>query len=89
MFLAGTLVYTIMLMGCWSSDAFMRYIRKQVLSLSHGISAKMLTYEKFFMVPNFVHTSSDGDMRGCSNMNLASTTLWLTREYARVRERVM
>jgi len=31
MFLAGTPVYTIMLMGRWSSDAFMRYLRKQVL----------------------------------------------------------
>jgi hypothetical protein len=38
MFLAGTPVYTIMLMGRWSSDAFMRYLRKQVLSLSHGIA---------------------------------------------------
>ena len=47
MFLAGTPVYTIMLMGIWSSDSFMHYIRKQVLSLSHGISTKMLTYEQF------------------------------------------
>ncbi len=28
MFLAGTPVYTIMLMSRWSSDAFMRYLRK-------------------------------------------------------------
>jgi len=73
MFLAGTPVYTIMLMGRWSSDAFMRYIRKQVLSLSHGITAKMLTYERFYTVPNFVHTAADGDIRGRSNTNLAST----------------
>jgi hypothetical protein len=63
MFLAGTPVYTIMLMGRWSSDAFMRYIRKQVLSLSHGIAAKMLTYEQFFTVPDFVHTAAKGDIR--------------------------
>jgi hypothetical protein len=31
MFLSGTPVCTIMLMGRWSSDAFMRYIHKQVL----------------------------------------------------------
>jgi hypothetical protein len=74
MFLAGTPVYTIMLMGRWSSDAFMRYIRKQVLSLSHGISAKMITYEKFFTVPDYVHTSADGDVRGRSNNSLASTS---------------
>jgi len=73
MFLAGTPVYTIMLMGRWSSDAFMRYIRKQVLSLSHGIAAKMLTYEQFYTVPDFVHTTADGDHRGRSNRNLSSS----------------
>jgi hypothetical protein len=30
MFLADVLVYTIMLVGCWSSDAFLRYIHHQV-----------------------------------------------------------
>jgi hypothetical protein len=74
MFLSGTPVYTIMLMGRWSSDSFMRYIRKQVLSLSHGIAKKMLTYEQFFTAPDFVHTSADGDTRHHSNTNLASTT---------------
>jgi len=74
MFLAGTPVYTIMLMGHWSSDAFMRYIRKQVLSLSHRISSKMLTYERFFTVPDFVHNAADGDIHGWSNTNLASTS---------------
>jgi hypothetical protein len=74
MFLAGTPVYTIMLMGHWSSDAFMRYIRKQVLSLSHGISSRMLTFEQFYTVPDFVHTAADGDSRSRSNTNLGSTT---------------
>ena len=74
MFLAGTPVYTIMLMGRWSSDAFMRYIRKQVISLSHGIAAKMLTYEQFYTVPDFVHTAADGDPRSRTNTNLATTT---------------
>jgi hypothetical protein len=61
MFLAGTPVYMIMLMGRWSLDAIMGYIRKQVLSLSHGIAAKMLTYEQFYTVPDFVHTAADGE----------------------------
>ncbi len=74
MFLSGTPVYTIMLIGRWSSDAFMRYIRKQVLAASHGISAKMLTYEDFFTIPDFVHNSADGDLRTRNRNNLASTT---------------
>ena len=74
MFLAGTPIYMIMLMGRWSLDTFMRYIRKQILSLSHGISSKMLTYERFLTVPDFVHNAADGDICGRSNTNLASTS---------------
>jgi len=74
MFLSGTLVYTIMLRGRWSSDAFMRYICTQGLSLSHGIAAKMLTYELVFTVPDFMHTAADGDTCHRSNTNLASTS---------------
>jgi hypothetical protein len=34
----------------------------------------MLTYERFFTVPDFVHNAADGDIRGWSNTNLASTS---------------
>jgi len=73
MFLAGTPVYTIILMGRCSSDAFMRYLRKQVLSLSHGITNKMLTFEEFYTVPDFIHTTADGDPRTRNNTSLATT----------------
>jgi hypothetical protein len=74
MFLSGTPIYTIMLIGRWSSDAFMRYIRKQVLAASHGISKKMLTFEDFFTIPDFVHNAADGDLRTRNMSNLASTS---------------
>ena len=74
MFLAGTPVYTIMLIGRWSSDAFMRYIRKQVLEASHGISAKMLSFEDFYTIPDFVHNTADGDLHTRNKSNLATTT---------------
>jgi hypothetical protein len=74
MFLAGTPVYTIMLLGRWSSDAFMRYIRKQVLNMSHGVAAKMIAFEEFYTVPDFVHNAADGDLRTRNKNNLASTT---------------
>jgi hypothetical protein len=74
MFLSGTPVYTIMLLGRWSSDAFMRYIRKQVLSMSHGISSKMITYEEFYTIPDFVHNAADGDIRTRNKTSLATTT---------------
>jgi len=33
----------------------------------------MLTYEQFYTVSDFVITTADGDSRGCSNSNLATT----------------
>ncbi len=73
MYLTGTPVYTIMLLGRWSSDAFMRYIRKQVLNMSHGVSSKMITFDKFYTVPDFVHNAADGDIRARNRNNLATT----------------
>jgi len=68
MYLAHVPVFTIMLLGHWSSDAFLRYIRKQVKEFSRGISSKMIQNEHFFTVPA---TSSD-DPRTLNNpLNLA------------------
>ena len=43
MYLAGVLVYTIMLIGQWSSDAFLKYIHHQVLTFSNSIAVQMIT----------------------------------------------
>jgi hypothetical protein len=51
MYLAGVPIFTIMLLGRWSSDAFMRYIRKQVSEFSAGVSSKMTQNEAFFTIP--------------------------------------
>jgi hypothetical protein len=40
MYLAGIPVFTIILLGRWSSDAFLCYIRKQVKEFSQGVSKK-------------------------------------------------
>jgi hypothetical protein len=52
MYLAGVPVFTIMLLGRWSSDAFLRYIRKQVQEFSKGVSNQMITNEDFFTIPS-------------------------------------
>jgi hypothetical protein len=52
MYLAHIPVFTIMLLGRWSSDAFLRYIRKQVKEFSNGVSSKMITKETFFTIPS-------------------------------------
>jgi hypothetical protein len=52
MYFSGTPVYTIMLLGRWSSNAFLKYIRKQIKEFSKGVSKKKLTKEKFFTIPS-------------------------------------
>ncbi len=72
MFLAGVPVYTIMLLGRWSSDAFLRYIRKQVKEFSKGISKKMLKSDKFFTIPtdvSNVNTKIKSNMSNTSSQN--------------------
>jgi hypothetical protein len=74
MYLAGTPVYTTMPLGCWSSDPFMRYIQKQVLNMSPSVSSKMITYEEFYTIPDFIHNAAGGDIRTRNNTSLATTT---------------
>jgi len=52
MYLVHIPVFTIMLLGRWSIDAFLRYIRKQVKELSNGVSSKMINKETFFTIPS-------------------------------------
>jgi hypothetical protein len=68
MYLAGVPVFTIMLLGRWSSDAFLRYIRKQVKEFSRGISSQMIQNENFFTIQN---TSANGS-RAPISLNHAS-----------------
>lgn len=44
-------VFMIMMIGRWSSDAFLRYIRKQVEQFSHNVSNRMLRFRFFRHVP--------------------------------------
>ena len=52
MYLQGAMVYTIMLQGRWSSDAFLLYIRRQVQQFSTGLSTGMVKSESFFTIPD-------------------------------------
>ncbi len=47
MYLTGVPVYTIMLIGRWSSNAFLRYIRKQVEQFLRHVAKQMLTFRSF------------------------------------------
>ena len=53
MYLAKEPVYTIILVGRWSSDAFLAYIEKQIKKFTKGVSSQMLQHETFCNIPAF------------------------------------
>jgi hypothetical protein len=50
MYLAGISVYTIMLSGRWSRDAFLGYIRKQVKQFLKHVSKQMIQFQFFHKI---------------------------------------
>jgi hypothetical protein len=64
MYLNGVPVYTIMLLGRWSSDAFLRYSRKQVESFGSGVLSKMIVTSRFLHVS---HSTNLEDPRTSCN----------------------
>jgi len=74
MYLAAVPVYTIMLIGRWSSDAFLRYIRKQVEQFSKDVAQKMLTHRSFGTIPDMApRTVSSEDPRQRNHRDNAET----------------
>jgi hypothetical protein len=55
MYLGECPVFMIMLIGCWSRDAFLRYIRKQVMEFSQNVAKRMLLCQNFRHIPA-IHT---------------------------------
>jgi hypothetical protein len=53
-------VFMIMLIGRWSSDAFLRYIRKQVMEFSQNVAKRMLSCQNFRHIPD-IHTRVQQD----------------------------
>ena len=51
MYLGECPVYTIMMIDRWSSDAFLRYIGKQVEKFSHNVLTRMLKFETHRHIP--------------------------------------
>ncbi len=73
MYLGECPVYTIMFIGRWSSDAFLRYIQKQVMEFSHNVSKKMLKFQNYRHIPNFDHRIHTNDPRVRNDPNNAKT----------------
>ena len=85
MFLGGCPVFVIMMIGRWSSDAFLKYICKQVEEFNHDVSQKMLTHMFQGHIPNYLSpTVSHLDPRQCNHPDNAETRInvggtWLVK----------
>ena len=73
MYLGECPVYTIMMIGRWSSDAFLRYIRKQVEQFSHNVSSRMLRFEMHRHIPDLAPRISHLDPRQRNHPDNAET----------------
>ncbi len=74
MYLGEIPVNTIMLIGRWSSDAFLRYIQKQVEQFLRNVAKKMLTFWSFHHIPGIgPRRISSEDPRQRNHRNNAET----------------
>ena len=73
MYLGEAPVFTIMMIGRWSSDAFLRYIRKQVEQFSHNVSRRMLRFESFRHIAGYAPRTSMLDPRQRNHPDNAET----------------
>jgi hypothetical protein len=58
MYLGGVPVFTIMMIGRWGSNAFMKYIQKQIEEFTFNVLSKMLTMQHFHYAPNATNSLS-------------------------------
>ena len=73
MYLGECPVFMIMLIGRWSSDAFLRYIRKQVMEFIQNVAKKMLSCQNFRHIPDVNRRIPSDDPRIQNHPNNAET----------------
>lgn len=84
MYLDEVPVYTIMLIGRWSSDAFLLYIRKQVEQFSHNVSNRMIQNLSFTHVPDSNPRTRHYDPRIRNHRNNSQTRNNMGRQASQV-----
>jgi len=73
MYLGECPVYVIMMIGCWSSNALLRYIQKQVEQFSYTVSYRMLQFETHRHISDPVPTISRLDPRQRNHLDNEET----------------
>ena len=73
MFLDEIPVYVIMMIGRWSSDAFLKYIRKQVEQFTHNVARRMIKNLMYRHIPEIEPRVSHLDPRQRNHQDNAKT----------------
>ena len=81
MYLNKIPVYTIMLLGRWSSDAFLRYIRKQVTEFSNNVSKAMTQTPAYHSIraPSREDPRNHNSMAASANMGMGASGATINR----------
>ena len=81
MYLNKIPVYTIMLLGRWSSDAFLRYIRKNVTEFSNNVSSNMIQNPVFHNIqaPSREDPRNHNSMAAHANMGMGASGAAINR----------
>ena len=74
MYLEHIQPFTIMLIGRWRSEAFLKYIRKQVEQFSHNVAHKMQRRKDFYTTPDFEPNRNQNQPAGTSHQRHAGTS---------------
>ena len=67
--------YTIMLVGRWSSDAFLKYIRRQVQEFTSGVSTRMIQQRGRFLLQRAPRTLDEPSRRPKDRPQIAANPL--------------
>jgi hypothetical protein len=84
MYLGRCPVYVIMMIGRWSSDAFLSYIRKQVEQFSYDVSSKMLRHQFHRHVQDGTEETSRLDQRSRNHPSNAKSKRNITGRMAQL-----
>jgi len=71
MYLGGVPVFAIMMIGRWSSDSFMKYIRTQIEEFTFDVSKRMRMMQEFRHTPNTAPNGAKTEYGGCAHLMLS------------------
>ena len=80
MYLATEQIYTLILMGRWSSDSFPVYIKKLVIEFTRGVSSRMLQHNTFYNTPLTTTQATSNNKNNTNRFHRANLNIFGGRQ---------